>query len=379
MRPGRFARTALHIAAAVIFIASAAMSLLPPVLAGQWPRLEQWSGFVLCVAFAAAIVLLAALPTTHNRSQQDMAAYGATLQRQLDQIDARLADLQSSVDRLLRALPTIQPPREQKDYSTQLQRLEAAIEQVRELSLLTDSQRQQRTQLLRQQRKNALLRELEELVSARQWARADRLLLAIETEFPADADVAKGRSHLEHMRKLAEEGAVERAIAEVEELMARQDWQQAMQRCHQLAEDFPGNVDAQQLLARVQREYEVHRQAEAQKLFDQIRSDVDNRAWRQALEHARQFLSKFDDHRLADAVRQQLPTLQDNAEIELRQEMEVRIQQMIRDGQFDGAIELAEELMRQYPLSPQAVSLQKLLPRLRELAAEASKGHQAGS
>ena len=44
--------------------------------------------------------------------------------------------------------------------------------------------------------------------------------------------------------------------------------------------------------------------------------------------------------------------------------------QLIRDGQFEQAIVLAEDVIRRYPMSPQADSLETLLPRIRELARE---------
>jgi hypothetical protein len=40
----------------------------------------------------------------------------------------------------------------------------------------------------------------------------------------------------------------------------------------------------------------------------------------------------------------------------------------VRSQRFDEAIVLGEDVMRRYPLSPQADSLEMLLPRLRELA-----------
>ena len=84
--------------------------------------------------------------------------------------------------------------------------------------------------------------------------------------------------------------------------------------------------------------------------------------------HSERLLQQFPTHRLADKIREQLKTLQDNAEIEERQELEVRIQELIRAGHFEQAIELAEDVIRRYPMSPQAESLETLLPRIRELA-----------
>jgi len=73
-------------------------------------------------------------------------------------------------------------------------------------------------------------------------------------------------------------------------------------------------------------------------------------------------------HRKSVAIRGQLKTIRENAEIEERQEQERRIQDLIRNKQFFDAIELAEDLLQRFPNSPQAETLQKLLPKMRELA-----------
>ena len=73
-------------------------------------------------------------------------------------------------------------------------------------------------------------------------------------------------------------------------------------------------------------------------------------------------------HRRSAAIRPQLKTIRENAEIEERQEQERRIQELIRAKQIPEAIDLAEDLLRRFPNSPQADSLQKLLPKMRELA-----------
>ena len=73
-------------------------------------------------------------------------------------------------------------------------------------------------------------------------------------------------------------------------------------------------------------------------------------------------------HRRSAAIRPQLKTIRENAEIEERQEQERRIQEMIRTKQIPEAIDLAEDLLRRFPASPQADSLHKLLPKMRELA-----------
>ena len=79
-------------------------------------------------------------------------------------------------------------------------------------------------------------------------------------------------------------------------------------------------------------------------------------------------MDQFPGHRRAANIREQLATIAENAEIEERQELERSIQDLVRAKQFAEAIDLAEQLLDRFPASPQAESLQKLLPKMRELA-----------
>jgi hypothetical protein len=197
------------------------------------------------------------------------------------------------------------------------------------------------------------------------------LLITLETEYPNDSDVSKGRSYLDHSRKLFQDETMIRESREIEDLVSATSFERALEKANLLVQGFPTNPDAHTLQARVCKEFETHQETNVQRMFEEIKHDSERRMWKRALMHAEHLLGRFPTHRLAEAVRMQMSTLQENAEIQERQEMEVRIQELMRDRQFGEAIELAEDVVRRYPLSPQAESLEKLLPKIRELAREA--------
>jgi outer membrane protein assembly factor BamD (BamD/ComL family) len=233
---------------------------------------------------------------------------------------------------------------------------------------MPDADRRQVSQRQRQQQKATLVDQLFGLVSAHEWFKAERLLISLEAEFPNDEDVTRGRSYLNHSRSLFESEAVAQAIKEIEELMLTASWDKALDRARQLMQGFPTSGDAHALLTRVEKEFQIYRETNVQRLFDDIRKDIDHRAWRPALAKAQQLVNLFPAHRFAEHMRGQMSTLQNNAEIEERQEIEIRIQEYLRDGKFEQAVDLGEDLMRRFPHSPQADSLETLLPKIRELA-----------
>ena len=124
------------------------------------------------------------------------------------------------------------------------------------------------------------------------------------------------------------------------------------------------------MLNLIEKEKGIYTETTVGRLYDEIRRDVERRIWRRALMHARQLLESFPDHPRSELLRKQIHTMQDNAEIEERQERETRIGELIRARRFREAVELSEDLLRSYPASPQAEAIQKLLPRVLELAAQ---------
>jgi hypothetical protein len=137
--------------------------------------------------------------------------------------------------------------------------------------------------------------------------------------------------------------------------------------------DYPGSERASALLSRVSREHAAWQTTAAESMFDSLRQDIEHRYWRRASETARRLLEQFPEHPHADLVGRQMKLIQDNAEIEQRQEQEIRIRELIRNRQFAEAIQLAEDLLTRFPNSPQADAIDVLLPRIRELALAADQ------
>jgi hypothetical protein len=164
--------------------------------------------------------------------------------------------------------------------------------------------------------------------------------------------------------------SLDAARSRVEDLMALSNWDSALAIATQFASEHEDDADAQWLRQRVQREYGIYREGSVRRLYEQIKDELERKHYRRALSIARRLLDKFADHKKAQKIRQQLPTILENAEIEERQEDEARIQSFIKAKRFQDAVELGEALLAKYPMSPQAESLDDMLPRLRQLAIE---------
>jgi outer membrane protein assembly factor BamD (BamD/ComL family) len=244
------------------------------------------------------------------------------------------------------------------------------LEEIRELALLNDAQRQQRLADTQKQRRDFLAGEFQRLLSRQDWAAAERALAALESEFPSDPALGELKSRIADGRQQAEQTALTQMRERVEDRIAINAWDPAFIEAAKFAENFPNNAEGKQLLARVIRERDIYVETTANRLYEEIKSDIEHRHWRRALATAKTLLERAPGHRRSASIRGQYKTIQENAEIEERQQQERRIQELVRAKQFPEAIDLAEDLLHRFPNSPQAGSLQELLPKMRELAIE---------
>jgi tetratricopeptide (TPR) repeat protein len=264
----------------------------------------------------------------------------------------------------------------------QLQRVVVLLEELRDAVLLDEGERRQRRMAMLSARADALASEANGAIVGRHWGRAHQLLGALASVKNDDPRLSHLNKRLADARRASEDHALARLRATVEDQMALGQWDEAFATSSKFAADFPDNAEGQGLLQRVTRERDIYIETTSGNLYDEIKQDIDRRNWRRALTGAQRLLERFPDHRRSEKIRGQLRTIQDNAEIEQRQEQEARIGELIRGKRLHEAIEMAEDLVQIFPDSPQAERLREMLPKLRDRAiqqeAEHAAGHSAG-
>jgi hypothetical protein len=242
---------------------------------------------------------------------------------------------------------------------------------LKELALLDDVQRQARGQMSKERRKLERLEEASVLIQHREWEQADALLTLLESLHPGDADVLARRNELDDARGAARETAWTQVVRQVEDMVALARFDDASTAVAVFRRAHPTHVDAAGLAARVIADRDAHVERTAAAMFNEIRTAIEARQWRMALDGAQRFLGQFPDHPRSERIRQQVRTIQKNAEIEERHEQEDRIRELAKSGRFAESADLCQDLLARFPDSPQAPSLRNLLPRLRERSAMA--------
>ncbi|MGH7213867.1 MAG: hypothetical protein ACREIT_03795 [Tepidisphaeraceae bacterium] len=257
-------------------------------------------------------------------------------------------------------------------------RIVELLEDLREVSLMNDTQRQARLQQMRERHRDAAAAQVQRLVAERHWRRAAEGVAALEKDFPGDPAVIRLRTQLDQKRSDAERGGVAELRQKVDGLMAVSSFDEAMTSIDAFLHAFPESVEGQLLHDRVRRERDAFAESTTLRLFDEIKHASERRDWRKAHATASRLLERFPNHARSQGIRQQLDTLRENADVQERKEHEAKVQQLVRSRRFADAVTEAEELVRRFPDSRQAETMNELLPRLREMAEQAEAG-TAGS
>jgi outer membrane protein assembly factor BamD (BamD/ComL family) len=197
---------------------------------------------------------------------------------------------------------------------------------------------------------------------------ADRLLSNMEAQFPADVATRQARGEYHRQHAAAETESFLQTEQRVRDLAHVNSWELALATANEFVNNFPASVDGRHLLTQIHRDHDGFRDANFQRMYEQVQANVDRRQWREAMADAKQLLEDFPHHSRANRIRQQFKTICENAEIQERQEHELRIQVLVQGRRFAEAVDLAEEVVRRFPDSPQADALEQRLPQLRELA-----------
>jgi hypothetical protein len=332
------------------------------------------------VAFGCGIAgILLGVAAALQQLQKPTEASPANLaQRQLIDLALKVEDLGASISRFTGLRESVVSPTAAASPVERSDRTEAdapkvvqsIFDEMRELILLPDDERKKRWLALQEQRKQTAIQSVSALIRNHQLDEAQKAIVELEKYWPEDPAIAPVRTELATAQAAAEAEAVGFAETQIESEMSMSHWDRAAELARELAADFPNNSKVLQLLNRVEREKGIYTEATVTRLYEEIRHDVERRIWRRAHLHSQKLLEDFPGHPRSELIRKQIQTIHENAEIEERQEQEMRIGELIRARRFREAVDLSENLLRNYPTSPQAEAIQKMLPRVRELAAE---------
>jgi tetratricopeptide (TPR) repeat protein len=242
------------------------------------------------------------------------------------------------------------------------------LEDLRDNSLLPDSERQERRRSTLENDWIAAEQSITAACERGDFVRASAMFANLGRKYANDSRLADLSKLIEKSREEHEHSDVDSVTKRVEDLMSISAWQKARELAQELQRRHADSVAARQLLLRIEREHRLFQEDQRRRMYAEVQRFVTRRRWEEALSAARTFIERFPDSPESEALALQAPTIQGNAEIELRQQLEAQIMDYARHGRYIEAVELAQKVIGKYPDSPQADALRKQLPRLQELA-----------
>jgi len=250
-----------------------------------------------------------------------------------------------------------------------LDELVVLMREVRDISLLTEEQRSLRLQAQGKAVLSLLQREVPMLLREHNWIEARNRVEEARERFPNFSEWDELEQKIEEMRMQVEAHDIEAARRQIDDLSSLGAWDRVAEVLNELLERHPDSIKANELAERLRTQRNKAEAEQRARLMAQAQEATNRREWKAALAAATTLIQRFSRSPEAQALRMQLPTLRENAEIQARQRMEAEIRDLIKQQHYDEALRITHELLGQYPDSPQAAVLREQLPRLEERAA----------
>ncbi|MBN1344648.1 MAG: hypothetical protein JXQ73_18295 [Phycisphaerae bacterium] len=242
------------------------------------------------------------------------------------------------------------------------------LREIAENSLLTDPQKHEKLKRRIDKARRDCADQVERLLRQGEFHVARKACGELAERFGPDADVDALIERIEQVRADAETKDVAAARRKITDLMSISAWDRAEHEADDLLRKHPDCEQAINLARLVATERGTFERQQRQRLYADIQRHIARKEWRQALTAGREILDRYVDSTEAEAVRLKWETLQANAEIQERQDLEAEIKALIKKHHFAEAADLARKVIDAYPDSPQADVLRGQLTRLEEKA-----------
>jgi len=249
-----------------------------------------------------------------------------------------------------------------------LDALLTAMNEVKELLVLPESQRERRFRALAEREIRTQLDKARALAACRDFHRARQQLAVLSERFGPDPRIEQAGSDIKEATRQAQEADIESAREEVKHFVDLNQWDRAEHLARELADKYPDTQEPMRLIEYVCRERQLFEQRHRLRMHEEIQKHVHQRRWQEAAEAARRFIATFPVGPDTDALRGQLETLEANAEIQTRQQLEGEIKEHLQRQEYWDALAIARQIIADYPFSPQANALRNQLPALEERA-----------
>ncbi|NLE29284.1 MAG: outer membrane protein assembly factor BamD [Phycisphaerae bacterium] len=276
-------------------------------------------------------------------------------------------DIQTSV------APTEHLKKDVEMLRGQIEQSVLLMREIAENTLLDDAARKKKYELHAYEESKQTFAQVDRLAAAREWSQIRLLMERLIYKYPNNLEPKRHFEQLEEMRKRLFPDELAQSRKTINDLIAISAWDKAVQHARTLLSNHPDMPQARELEAQVLSDRKKFRDEHLKRMAGDIQKLIARKRWNDSLGIARQLIEKYPDSVEAEALRLQMNTMEDNAEIEKRQELEEQIKDLVKRRNFIQAVEMAKYVIATYPSSPQAAVLRNQISKLEELAQEQEK------
>lgn len=351
---------------AILF--SCALFLLLLGLAGiawniyRWTQVGEWASLGIInsaalIGFSAVVFINARLLRLLFTADRVRDQYANTISENIQTTVAPTEHLKKDVEML----------RVQFEQSVLLMR------EVAENTLLDEAGKRKKYELNAFEESKRTFAEVDRLAGAREWSQARHLMERLIYKYPDNVEARRYFEQVEELRKRLFNDELTQARKTVNDFVAISAWDKALGHAQMFQGNHPDMPQAAELETQVRNDRKKFREEHLKRMSADIQKLIGRKRWNDSLSIARQLIEKYPDSVEAEALRLQMKTMEDNAEIEKRQELEEQIKDLVKRRNFIQAVEMARYVINTYPGSPQAGVLRDQIGKLEELAREQEK------
>ncbi len=295
-------------------------------------RLTEARSLLHARSYDECIVLLATLQSEHPNDSDVAKLLDAAREEQAEQ-----RKLKSVAE--ARGLLT---SRKYEECLTLLDKLQSQYPKDNDIAKLAEIAREDRAE----QEKQRQLAEARNHLAARRFADATTVLDALREAHPKDSGVIKLRAlAVQEKEKQASQERLQAALKTLKQLVSDKKYKEVLAQSERIQKDFPGNADLSRLVefSRAQQS-QIEREAQQQAIFQEVKKLFDSSHFEEAYQAALAGLKTFPDNKELQLLREQADNQQ--RKLETRQHIEQRIREIkvkINRGKISDAIDLAEQ------------------------------------
>ncbi|MDX2198465.1 MAG: hypothetical protein SF069_05770 [Phycisphaerae bacterium] len=199
------------------------------------------------------------------------------------------------------------------------------------------------------------------------WEAADHFIQEIEDEFGYHDEAAKLRAEVERVRSATTEEKVQNALVRFNKLCGERHWDRATREIERLQALFPGEARITSLPQELQKRRDLYKSALMKHYQEAVRIQDVDRAHDLLIE-LDQYLSPAE----ADGLRQSARGI---FRAKLHQ-MGAQFNVAVSERNFEYAIDVGQQLVREFPNTRYAREIEDMLPKIQRLM---GNGHAAES